>query len=46
MNFSMISPPLAQACSLCPNHNSQFPSHYLEQIIGFKTLISMVYKGK
>ena len=36
-----LCPPLAQACSLCPIQNSQFiirqfPSHYLERIIGLK----------
>ena len=23
--FNLLKPPLAQACSLCPIHNSQFP---------------------
>ena len=37
-------PPLAQACSLCLIHNSQFiicqfPSHYLEPIIGFSHFV-------
>ena len=34
--FTFPFPPLAQACSLCPIQNSQFPSHYLERIIGLK----------